>query len=357
MNKILVIRLSAIGDVLFTLPAVKAMADAKPGCAISWIVEDKAAAILQHRRDLDEVIVYPRGQIRRRLRNPLLWPSLLGLIIGYIRRIRRQRYDACFDFQGNLKSGVHAFLARSGRKIGFAKGYVKEMSHVFYNETVVPPGHAVHREEKAYALAFPGYEPGDIRRPDLQIPPEAAAAAGRLVSVAFPQNAAIARNEGFCVLHPGTSAFGAFKRWPAERFGLLAIRLHESFGLQSLITWGPGERDLAERAAAASEGKAAVSPPTGSLLELAGVIERSVLFVAADSGPLHLANFQGIPCVALFGPKDPEIYKPYFQPSAVVRNPPPCCPCSKRECDDPVCMADIDVEMVFDAARELLKKS
>jgi len=351
MKRILIIRLSAIGDVLFTLPAVAALAKKNPGARISWLVEDKAAAVLQHRDDLADVIVYPRIQIRRFLQNPLRWPSLVLLLVRYVRLVRGERYDRVFDFQGNLKSGIHAFLARSGKKTGFARGHAREMSHIFYSERIVPPGRAVHRVEKAFSLVFPDFAGDEIPRPGLGIPAAAARAAAETLKGLFPGESRVA------VLHPGTSAFGAFKRWPTDRFGLLAARLHSAFGMPALITWGPGEKELAETAAAASGGAALVAPRTRSILELAGLISRGALFVAADSGPLHLANLQGVPCVALFGPKDPAMYRPYFQPAAVVRTGACCCPCNLRKCDDPICMTEMGVDLVFEAAARLLEES
>jgi ADP-heptose:LPS heptosyltransferase len=204
--------------------------------------------------------------------------------------------------------------------------------------------------EKSFTLAFPNGDMAAIPKPELELPEAVEREAAEAVSRLFPGNSRIA------VLHPGTSAFGAFKRWPADRFGQLAVRLHEGFGIPSLVTWGPGEESLAETAVAASDGKALVAPGTRSILELAGLIGCGVLFVAADSGPLHLANLLGIPCVALFGPKDPAVYRPYFQPSAVVQTGACCSPCSLRKCDDPICMTEMGVEAVYEAAARLLEE-
>ncbi len=358
MNKILVIRLSAIGDVLFTLPTVGALIEGRrrddaPPCAadVSWLVEDKAAAILTARRDLAEVIVYPRAKIRRHLKNPLLWPALIVLLARYVRRLRRERYDVVLDFQGNLKSGFHSLLVRGARTIGFARGHCKEAAHIFYGEKVVPPAHAVHRVEKAFSLAFGSVEKAEIPRPDLQIPDEILHSAGASIQEL------LASDKGpLVVMHPGTSVFGAFKRWPADRFGLLARRLHQAAGARTLITWGPGEKELAERATGSSDGTALVAPATRSILDLAGLISHGTLFVAADSGPLHMANLLGLPCVALFGPKDPAVYKPYFEPIKVVCTNPHCGPCSVRRCDDPICMTEMSVDQVFEAAMTLLQR-
>jgi heptosyltransferase I len=348
MEKILIIRLSAIGDVLFTLPTMAALLKAENRNTVSWVVEDKAAALLAERSDLAGIFVYPRNRIRRCLKNPLLWPALILLLFKYVQQLRRVRYDRVYDFQGNLKSGIHLFAVRGRRKIGFAKGYAKEGSHVFCGEKVVPPSRAVHRVERAFSLAFPDFRREEICRPDLEIPESIADKTARTIERLFPET------KRFVVMHPGTSLFGIFKRWPAEKFGRLATRLLAEHGTPTLVTWGPEEAGLAEKAAAASGGAALVAPRTESILGLAGLIRCGSLFVAADSGPLHMANLQGVPCVALFGPKDPAIYRPYFAPAAVVSTNVDCSPCPRRRCDDPVCMTGMTVEMVFRAASRLL---
>ena len=349
MQKIVVIRLSALGDVIFALPAVEGLARRWPDAAITWIVEDKAATILEGRRELDRIIVFPRRRLRKLWPNPLKWPALILLLLRYFREIRREKYDILYDFQGNLKSGIHTLIARSRKKVGFSRAHVKEMSHLFYGEKRTPPPQAIHRMEKFFSLPFPDFRKEEILPPDLQVKDEILERAASDVEQLLPGGSSIA------VLHPGTSQFGAFKRWPALRFGSLARRLHAERGIRSLVTWGPGEKELAEEAAAASEGCAVVAPETRSLQELFGLIAQGKLFVAADSGPLHMANCLGIPCVALFGPKDPALYSPYFQPAVVGRrDDKDCTPCNRRECDDPICMTGLDVEPVLQAALKML---
>jgi ADP-heptose:LPS heptosyltransferase len=162
--------------------------------------------------------------------------------------------------------------------------------------------------------------------------------------------------EGFAVLHPGTSGFGKHKRWPAERFGALAHRLEAELGLRSVVSWGPGEEGLARVATAASEGAAMLGPRTRSLAALAHLATRGALFVAADTGVLHLAAMLGTPTVGLFGPKDPRVYGPRGPRTAVVFKGMDCSPCPRRSCPDPVCMHSIETDDVLAAARPLLER-
>ena len=351
IQRILIIRLSALGDVIFALPALDLLRRLYSGAEVSWVVEDKAASILVHRPDLAEVIVYPRKTISPDLRRPHRWPRLVARLARHVNALRRHRYDLILDFQGNLKSGLHTIAARGGERRGFTRRYVKEMNHLFTNRRIRPPDGAIHRIEKNAALVKPDFAPGDLRRPELYLPEALTAGAEASLDALFPAG------RPRLVVHPGTSAFGAFKRWAPERFGALAKRMGETRGLDTLVTWGPGEEDLADRVVAASGAFARKSPPSTSLSHLAAFIRTGRAYVSADSGPLHLANYLGVPCLALFGPKDPALYRPYFPPARVVRSDVPCGPCTNRRCDDPICMKRLETEIVGDALDALLDET
>jgi len=349
-KKILIVRLSALGDVIFSLPALQRLKKLDPEAAVSWLVEDKAATLLMDRRDLERILVYPRKAMDRSLKNPLRWPGLLKTMLGHLGGLRRERYDAIYDLQGNLKSGVQVLLARGRRKVGFARGYVKERNDWFTKEHVTPPGHAVHRIEKAVSLVEPDFHPGTIERPDLDLPQSVVEESGHALEALLPGS------DRLMIVHPGTSSFGAYKRWASEKYGQLCRRMHEEHGFTSLATWGPGERPLAEAVAASGGGSVYVAPRSPTLLHLAAYLQAGDCFVSADSGPLHLANFLGIPCLGVFGPKDPALYRPYFPPSAVVRRDVDCSPCTRRHCDDPICMKQLEVDEVYAALLALIKE-
>ncbi|HSD29446.1 MAG TPA: glycosyltransferase family 9 protein, partial [Vicinamibacteria bacterium] len=156
------------------------------------------------------------------------------------------------------------------------------------------------------------------------------------------------------VLNPGGG--WASKLWPAERFGELAKGLR-GLGLLPLVSWGPGEEALADRAVAASAGTAVRSFPT-TLLDYVEIARRARLVVAADTGPLHLACAVGTPVVALFGPTDPARNGPFAREDVVVRRMPPCAPCYSRTCARHAgVMAGIGVAEVLGAAERRLAAS
>jgi ADP-heptose:LPS heptosyltransferase len=162
------------------------------------------------------------------------------------------------------------------------------------------------------------------------------------------------RKGGFAFLHPATSAFGRHKRWAPDRFGALAAAIREEWGLPSVATWGPGERELAMAVVAASAGAARPGPRTRSLLALAHLAGLAAVVVAADTGALQLSDLLGVPSVGLYGPKDPRVYAPRGERTAIVFKGVDCSPCPRRSCDDPVCMKTIEIDDVLRAVREVL---
>jgi lipopolysaccharide heptosyltransferase I len=342
-ESVLVVRLSALGDVLFTLPAVQALCAARPDLDVDWVVEERAAALLDLWPGLRQRIVWRRRQAHRPVE-----------LARHVAALRRERYDAVLDFQGNWKSGVHALLARGARTIGFDRDHSREGGWLLPREKVTPPPDALHRVDQAFALVralAPEVGPG-AAAPSLVVPPQHAR---------FAEESLRALGVGerpFVVLNPGTSLFGAIKRWPPDRFGQLGDVLQRKLGLDVVVTWGPDEEALAQSVKASMrEPRGHLSPRTRSLLDLAALLARARLVVASDSAPLHLAAFLGTPVVGLYGPKDPRRYGPRFAPSRVVHTWLPCSPCTRRRCPDVLCMEEISIRQVFEAASDLLAET
>src|SRR6185503_19028700 len=156
------------------------------------------------------------------------------------------------------------------------------------------------------------------------------------------------------LLHPAVSRFGEIKRWPADRFRALIDRARAELDARVLITWGPGEREVAE-----AIGRPTVCPPIASPLHLAALAASADAVVAADTGALHIAALLETPLVRLYGPKDPSIYGPY-PPSErvrVVKSAVPCSPCRLRRCEHRICMSMIFPDEVFQALKEVLAAS
>ena len=312
IRRILLVRLSALGDVVNTLPAVSAVREAYPSARLGFIVEDRCRDVVAGHPALDRVYVYPRRRWQSDFFRFWRWGRLVSEVAAFFRQIRAERYDVALDFQGNFKGALHAWLSGSPERIGFARGHCNELNWLFSTLRVRPT--TEYRVEKFLSLLAPlGIKPA---RPHYVLPrsEESRSRARRFLSE-------LGWEEGdYIVLHPGTSEFGKIKRWPVDRFGALAHRLRKE-GHRVLVVWGPGERGMADAIAEAGGPGVRVAMETRSILDLAELIAGARVFVGADSGPLHIASAVGVRSVALFGPKDPAVYGPYNPLGRVVYKP------------------------------------
>lgn len=346
--RLLIVRLSALGDVIHALPVLPALHRAWPHVRLDWVVEDRAADLLEGRREIDRVVVFPRRELRRLKHRPL---ARTQRALAFLKELRARRYGAALDLQGNLKSGVIARASGARHRYGLDRRVAREANELFSTRRHHPSERARHRVERnlelvsaivgrALAWEDPGLPPA---------PNAAKEARRRLLEVGAPPS-------GYIVLHPGTSAFGTFKRWPTPRYADLARTLCKR-GEAVIVTAPPGEEALAHGVAEASGGAARVVETPG--LDVLGEVLRGArLFVGADTGPLHLASLAGTPVVGLFGPKDAEVYGPWGRSGAdtrpgrlrvVCRNDVACRPCTLRRCAAPVCMTGLEPENVLEA--------
>lgn len=328
-GRVLVIRMSALGDVLFTLEAVAALARERPDVKIDFLVEDRFASLLQDHPQISELIVYPR---RHWLQIP-----------GHLLRLWRRRYDVVLDLHGIQKSALHLRFSRALRKLGFLPPAGREGAHRAANVRLTAPTPLPHRADLGHlALRELGLSGTPARAVLAALEPPTALLA------AWPRPRVL--------LHPGTSGFAAFKRWPATSFAALAHRL-KSEGIGVAVSFGPGEEPLAAQLEAAAPGLLRVDGKALGLRGLAGVCGHADVIVAADTGPLHIAAAMGTRCVALFGPKDHTRYGPRAHDGIrheVLFADVPCRPCTRRACVSPQCVLRLQVDDVVAAVRRQL---
>jgi len=340
----LFLRLSALGDVVFALEALSALKQQEPDATVDWLVEDKASGLVTGHPWIDEVLVFRRKLVSAALPRPWRWPSLFAELWRHFRRLRRHRYDAVLDLHGNLKSGLHLWLSRATRKLGFAPPVAREGAHWFANEHVDVGELPVHRADQGLVMVGRLLS-GDrihVARPLIPVCEHARSRALALLDGA-PQLVALA---------PGTSSFASFKRWPITGFGELAAQLVAQ-GRTVVVCTGPDEEDLAEPLLNIAGVRWFDGGEHGLAVYLEVLREAAVL-VAADSGPLHMAQAVGTDVVGLFGPKDPARYGPRLATSVVLRYPVPCAPCGLRACDAPLCVRAIPVAVVADAVERIM---
>jgi heptosyltransferase-1 len=332
--RILIVRLSAIGDVLHGLPVLNALRDALPRAFLAWVVEGRAAEVLQSHKALDELIVVPR----RWLKSP-------REVIHLRRRLRALRFDLTLDLQGLSKSAIAARLSGARRRIGFDGRDGRELSRWLNNERVLPRRtHVIDRNLEL--LARLGIVDPSVRF-DLEDSPSAALAAAKILDA---QHLA----DRFAVINPG--AGWPSKLWPVDRYAAVARHLGQARALRSLVVWaGPQELAWAEAIVADSAGCAALAPAT-SLVELAAIVRRATVFIGSDTGPLHLAAAVGTPCVGLFGPMPAKRNGPYGPQHVALQKMHLTGTSRQRRSAGPESMEAIAVEHVLAACDQILNR-
>jgi lipopolysaccharide heptosyltransferase I len=331
-DRVLIVRLGAVGDVVRTLPALRALRAAFPGAHLAWIVEDLSRPLLDGHPDLDAVIRFPRRELRNAAARPWRLP---GAVAGLARDLRQRRFDVALDFQGSLKSALLARLSGAARRVGFGRGHARELSHLLYSERLALAALPLNRVERNLRLAESVGAAGGIVTLALLERPEESGRAARILDELCPDGAPAV------ILFPGTSRRQARKRWPAARYARLAALLRADPGAVPLVAWGPGEERLARGIVDASGGAAVLLPPTDLRL-LAALLRRARLFIGGDTGPMHVAWAVGCPVVVLFGPTDPRLNAPPGPAHTVLRGG--------------GAMEDLPAETVAAAARAALRR-
>lgn len=335
-SRILIVKLSALGDVIHALPVARALRRALPKAQIDWVVEEKAREVLEGNRDIDRVLITRTRQWRR---HPL---SDLGEMKALVSRLRRARYDVAIDLQSLVKSGMIAFLSGARVRLGYDREYCRErLSALFTNRRWRPASREQHVVEQHLGVlrAF-----GIDAVSEASFPLPASKESDRVMGC-YLDSLPAGPPERLVAVHPG--AGWATKRWPVERYALLADRIHRELGGTILILWGPGEEPMAWQMRDRMKEESHVSCST-SVSELISLFRRCHLLVAGDTGPLHLAAACGLPTVGIFGPTSPLRNGPYGAPAAVAHVPLPCSNCYGRSCSyGLLCLDTLTVEAVF----------
>jgi heptosyltransferase-1 len=349
VERLLIVRLSAMGDIIHTLPAATALRNAFPHATIGWIIEERWTELLCTLSTPRAGPRSPQRPLADRIHavNIATWRSSLlstrtwQQIAAELSALRAGHYDVAVDFQGAVRS---ALLAKwSGAPVVYGVAQPREnAASMWYTRQVMARGTHIIEQNLSLAAAVAGHA---LSMPKVQFPCDLA------VEEEVGRRLDEHKLGAFAILNPG-AGWGA-KQWPAERYGYVAKKLAEQ-GLKSLINAGPGEEMLAHAAEAASEGTAEAL--TCSLTELIALTRRARLFIGGDTGPLHLAAALGVPVVGIFGPTNPARNGPFGTASIVLRNPASPTSHSRRPQPDQS-LLEISSDDVVAAASELLRKT
>jgi heptosyltransferase-1 len=335
MRNILIVKPSALGDVIQAtciLPLLKTYA---PGSRISWLVFEHNAEVVRNHPLIDHVI-----SINRSGRFLPQFPVLL-------RKLRQARFDTVIDLQCLLRSAFLSRLTGCSRRIGYANG--REFSTLFYTETYDIPRDTMH--------AVDGYLHlckllGMARHGEVTFPiPLQDAHRNRLDALI----------SGFMGKGPAISicptAKWETKCWPEQSFATLADLLSGRLNARVILLGAPSETEIVGRIGKRMRHEHLDLSGKLSILEVAALLERSALFIGNDSGLMHLASATKTRTVAIFGPTDPKRTGPYNGQARVAALNLSCSPCFKRNCEGLRCLKDLSPEVVAETCIDHLQQS
>ena len=301
--RILIIRLSALGDIIHALPLLAAIRDRWADAHVGWLCEPAGAPLLEGHPLINRLHVAPRGAWKQGMLSAVGGPK--PPLVG---ELREERYEVALDVQGLTKSALWPWLARIPRRLAFHAPDARELSGPLATERVRPSPQRRHVAERNLALLGPlGIDvPESISFP-VHLPD---AAKSRAVEILDGDNTPLV------IMNPG--AGWETKIWPPERYGELARRLIKKHECRVALAWGPGEERLVTRAAGdtATDRGAAFNRahldkgpglhilPATSFVKLSAVLAHARLFVGGDTGPTHMAAALGVPTVSMMGPLD-----------------------------------------------------
>lgn len=330
-QRILIIKPSAIGDIVHALPVLNLLRRRWPVANISWLVSSSCASLLEGHSQINELIHFDRHHYGKGWRSP----SALVELFRFARSLRERQFDLVIDLQGLFRSG---WLAKqTGAPIRVGPADAREFGWIYYTHPVephYPRRHAVERYlDIADAMGL-GREPVEFVFATNDEDREVVASL-------------IPPGRRFAVLLPGAN--WRTKRWPADRFAGLVAPMRQSFGLESVIAGGSADGALADQIPGAID-------LTGrtNLRQLGALMERAELVIGNDTGPLHIAAALGRPMVSLFGPTNPDFTGPFGRMNTVVRHAIECSPCLSRSCPHQSCLRGLDVSVVITAAGKQL---
>jgi len=352
IQRILIVKMSSIGDVIHGLPTLAVLHKHFPQAHIAWAVEPKAYDIVRAHPNLDEVLCLDLDAIGQKLKKPATFLAGIRAIQELALKIRAGNYDLVLDLQGLLKSGLVSCFSQAPFRLVYSRP--REGSALFATHLVPTNPDSLHAVEKYLdVLRYLGLtiEKGDEEKFILTILPEDE----KFVEEFFWQQA-IKESEMIIGLNPG--AAWRTKQWPSHHFAALADLLIEKYGCRIMIFGGPGDRTLVEQVASEMKHPAIIAGGKTTLKQLAALIKKCQVFVGNDTGPLHLAIAVQTPVVALFGPTSPTLTGPYGSKQIVLSKNLPCAPCFKaKKCPQGSqvnCLESIQPEEVLQAVENFL---
>jgi len=336
-RRILIIRLSGIGDVVHTLPLLGALRKRFPHAYIAWLVQKKAEEVLLGHPYLDEVITFDRDKWISRV-----WPLM--------KKLRKRRFDLVLDPHGQFRSGLFAYITGAKVRLGFHPKNGREFNSLFINLKAPPVPEHWHAVERYLALASLLGAETETKEFMIQIGEWEKEYVER-----FLREEGVEKGGLLIALNPGSS--WKSKIWPSKNYAQLADILIKNFKAKVVLLWGPGEENLVKSISDLMEEKPLIAPRTG-LKKLTSLISQCTLFIGSDSAPLHIASSLSIPAIGLYGPTDPQRNGPYGSGNVAIKKDLSRLSCPRkgcRRCRRQDCMELITLKEVVEQVENKIK--
>lgn len=339
LPRILIIRFSAIGDVVRVLPALHALRDTYPHAQIDWAVEPKSFDVISEHPALDQIHVFERPDG--------LWQGA-KVFREFCNKIRDGHYDMVLDFHGILKSGLLTRASKAKDRYAFAPPRAQEMSHRFANHRIELPSTQMNRIEENLAMSKVAGAQGNNLDVVITVSEETQDAIEEYIHSEFQSGKLIA------AVHAPVDR--PEKQWPLANYAALVDLLLADGRFEVLLTWGPGQREVAATIQQLSKRNPHIAPETPDLKHHAWLIKQCDLFFGGDTGPMHIASAMDVPVVAVFGGTSPAKHHPLRLPSTVLYAGPEILEKNLTSAEAAPYLEKITPEMAYDACIEILKK-
>jgi len=340
-RNILIVRLSAIGDVVMASPLVEAFKRTFPDARVSWLVEAGSKPVLEANTDLDEVIIWPRGQWNQTLKNRR-YLNFIRQLWSFVRDLKRKKFDLAVDAQGLLKSGIWVFLSGAAARVGIGS---REGSRYLMTR-VVDRKDADNRISSQYRLLaeYLGLDLGDFKMK----------VSLGLEAQKYAEEFSGGLSSGYAVFCPFTTR--PQKHWIEERWRELANQIIDRFELTVVLLGGPDDEEAGGRIAMPVHPRILNMAGKTTIQQAAALIKDSSLLIGVDTGLTHMGFALDVPTISLFGATAPYLNTEGTS-GTVLYHPMDCSPCRRNPtCEgDYTCMKAISTDEVVRTARSLLE--
>ena len=337
--RMLIIRFSAIGDVVRVLPALHALRDAFPHAQIDWAIEPKSLDVIAGHPALDQIHVFERPEG--------LWEGT-RCFREFCATIKNNHYDMVLDFHGILKSGLVMRASRAKDRYAFTPPRSREMSHLFANQRVDLPSTQMNRIRENLAMSQLVGAAGTNLDVILTVPEETQDAVEEYIQTEFQSG------KQLVAVHAPVER--PEKQWPLENYATLVDLLLADGRFEVLLTWGPGQRAIAATVQEMAKRNPHIAPETPDLKHYAWLVKQCDLYFGGDTGPMHIASAMDVPVVAVFGGTSPAKHHPMRLPSTVLYEGPEVLEHNLTPAEAKPHLDAITPEMAYDACIEILKQ-